>query len=110
MAYDVGVTTSRNRLAREIREEYFVLCDDDFILGPQTQFDDALHILATHPEIGVVGGKLYDFGWGDEWVRNWELFLEYDKKQKILFSIPIYELAPRAQEVSGIRFFCVMPC
>jgi GT2 family glycosyltransferase len=105
MPYDVGVTASRNRLAREIREDYFVLCDDDFILGPQTSFVDALHILETHPEIGVVGGKLYDFGWNEEWVRNWELFLEYDKQQKILFSIPIYELAPRAREVGGIRFF-----
>jgi GT2 family glycosyltransferase len=105
MPYDVGVTASRNRLAREIREDYFILCDDDFILGPQTRFDDAVHILETHPEIGVVGGKLYDFGWNEEWIRNWELFLEYDKDQKILFSIPIYELAPRAREVGGIRFF-----
>ncbi len=105
MPYDVGVTTSRNRLAHEIQEDYFVLCDDDLILGPQTRFGDALHILATHPELGVIGGKLYDFGWEEEWVRNWELFLEYDRQQKILFSIPIYELAPRAREVSGIRFF-----
>jgi GT2 family glycosyltransferase len=105
MPYDAGVTASRNRLAREIPEDYFVLCDDDFIFGPQTRFDDALQILATHPEIGVVGGKLYDYGWNEEWVRNWELFLEYDRQQKILFSIPIYELAPRAREVGGIRFF-----
>jgi GT2 family glycosyltransferase len=105
MPYDVGVTASRNRLAHEIQEDYFVLCDDDFILGGQTRFDDALRILATQPEIGVVGGKLYDFGWNEEWVRNWELFLEYDRQQKILFSIPIYELAPRAREVGGIRYF-----
>jgi GT2 family glycosyltransferase len=105
MPYDVGVTASRNRLAREIQEDYFILCDDDFILGPQTRFDDALHILATHSEIGVVGGRLYDFGWNEEWVRNWELFLEYDRQQKILFSIPMYYLAPRAREVGGVRFF-----
>jgi hypothetical protein len=105
MPYDAGVTASRNRLAQEIREDYFVLCDDDFIIGPQTRFGDALHILETHPEIGVVGGKLYDFGWNEEWVRNWELFLQYDRQQKILFSIPIYESAPRAREVGGIRFF-----
>jgi GT2 family glycosyltransferase len=105
MPYDVGVTASRNRLAHEIQEDYFILSDDDFVFGPRTRFDDALHILATQPEIGVVGGRLYDFGWNEEWVRNWELFLEYDRQQKILFSIPIYELAPRAREVGGIRFF-----
>jgi hypothetical protein len=103
--FDVGVTTSRNRLAHRIEEDYFVLCDDDFVLGLQTRFDDALHILGTHPDIGVVGGKLYDFGWNEEWVRNWELFLEYDRNHKILLSIPIYDLAPRAREVGGIRFF-----
>jgi GT2 family glycosyltransferase len=93
MPYDVGVTASSNRLALGIEEDYFVLCDDDFVLGPQTRFDDALHILRAHPDIGVVGGKLYDFGWNEEWVRNWELFLEYDRQHKILLSIPIYDLA-----------------
>lgn len=105
MPYDAGVTASRNRVALAIREDYFVLCDDDFVFGPQTDFHDALHILESCPEIGVVGGKLHDYGWGEESIRNWELFLEYDKKQKILFSIPIYELAPKARELGGIRYF-----
>jgi GT2 family glycosyltransferase len=107
MPYDAGVAASRNRLARAIGEDYFVLCDDDFILGPQTGFGDAVQILETHPEIGVVGGRLYDFGWDSEreWVRHWELFLQYDRRHRILFSIPIYELAPRVRQLGGIRFY-----
>lgn len=105
MPYDAGVTASRNQLALTISEDFFILCDDDFVFGPQTDFRDALHILAACPEIGVVGGRLHDFAWGEESIRNWEMFLEYDKKQKILFSIPIYELAPRARELGGIRYY-----
>ena len=105
MPFDAGVAASRNRLAQTIGEDYFVLCDDDFVLGPQTNFADALHILGQCPEIGVVGGKLYDFGWGQESTRNWELFLQYDQRQRILFSIPIYDLAPKACELGGIRYF-----
>jgi hypothetical protein len=36
MPYDIGVTSSRNRLAQKNQENCFVLCDDDFIFGPQT--------------------------------------------------------------------------
>ena len=42
--YDAGVAASRNQLVRAIKEDYFVLCDDDFIIGPQTRFHEALHI------------------------------------------------------------------
>jgi GT2 family glycosyltransferase len=107
MPYDIGVTASRNKLAREIDADYFVLCDDDFILGPQTSFRDAVRILETHLEIGVVGGRLYDFGWNSnqERIRHWELFLQYDRQQKILFSIPIYELAPKVRQLGGVRFY-----
>jgi GT2 family glycosyltransferase len=105
MPYDVGVTTSRNRLVSEMTEEYFVLCDDDFILGHDTQFGDAIRILELDREIGVVGGRLYDFDGAAEWLRNWELFLQYDRLNRILFSIPIYELAPKVRELGSIRYY-----
>jgi hypothetical protein len=105
MPFDIGVTASRNRLAREIKEDYFILSDDDFVFGPQTSFDDAIAILEADPELGVIGGRLFDFDGETETIRNWELYLEYDARQKILFSIPIYQLAPRAREVGGIRYY-----
>ena len=105
MPYDAGVTASRNRLALQIKEEYFVLCDDDFIVGADTSFDDALRILRADPEIGVVGGRLFDFDGEQEHLRSWELYLQYDSANKILFSIPIYQLAPKAREVGGVRYF-----
>lgn len=105
MPFDCGVTVSRNRLVEAITEEFFVLCDDDFILDANTDFTDAVRILEAEPQIGVVGGRLFDFYGVDEVVRSWELFLQYDKTNKILFSIPIYHVAPKARELGPIRYF-----
>ena len=52
----------------------------------------------------MVGGRLYDFDRGNEWVRHWELFLSTIAGRE-LFSIPIYELAPKVREVGGIRYY-----
>jgi GT2 family glycosyltransferase len=105
MPFDAGVTKSRNEIAKAIEQDYFVLCDDDFVIGPQTRFDAALRIFEAHPEIGVIGGRLYDFDGASESVRNWELYLEYDPLQRLLISIPIYEFAPRVREIGGLRFY-----
>src|SRR5690242_1235412 len=41
MDYDAGVCASRNKLVEAIAEEYFLLCDDDFIFGTDTDFSEA---------------------------------------------------------------------
>jgi hypothetical protein len=105
MPYDIGVTTSRNRLVREITEDYFILCDDDFIFGPETSFSEALRILEADQEIGVVGGRLFDFDGEIEELRNWELYLEYDPANKILLSIPIVRLAPQLRKIGGTHYY-----
>jgi hypothetical protein len=105
MPFDAGVTASRNRLVEAISEDYFVLCDDDFILDARTDYTDAVRILEAEPGIAVVGGRLFDYDGQTERLRNWELFLQYDRTNKILFSIPIYQLAPKAREIGHIRYF-----
>lgn len=103
--HDAGVAAARNQLAHQIKEEYFLLCDDDFVIGPDTRFSDAIHILDRRPEIGVVGGRLFDFDGTQETVRTWEMYLEHDVAHRILFSIPIYNLAPRISELGRVRFY-----
>src|SRR5262245_47070706 len=61
MPYDIGVTASRNRLTREVKEDYLILSDDDFIFGRQTSFADAVRVLEAERDIAVVGGRLFDF-------------------------------------------------
>jgi len=105
MPYDAGVCASRNRLAASIAEDYFVLCDDDFVFGGRTDFTEALRILRHHPEIGVVGGKLYDYNGSLEYTRNWELFLHLDVVNRTLTSTPIFHYAPRAPQMGTTRFY-----
>jgi glycosyltransferase involved in cell wall biosynthesis len=105
MPYDAGVCASRNRLVERITEPFFVLCDDDFVFDGRTNFADALRILKRHPNIGVVGGRLYDYDGQSEGVRNWELFLHLDVANRTLTAIPIYQYAPIAREMGAVRFY-----
>jgi GT2 family glycosyltransferase len=105
MPYDAGVCASRNRLVEKIKEPAFVLCDDDFVFDGRTNFADALRILKHHPDVGVVGGRLYDYDGISETARNWELFLNLDVANRTMTSIPIYHYAPIAREMGAMRFF-----
>jgi GT2 family glycosyltransferase len=105
MPYDAGVCASRNRLVENLSEEYFVLCDDDFVFGARTDFAEALRILHHCPEIGVIGGKLYDYDGNVEYTRHWEMFLHLDTVNRTLTSTPIFNYAPRAREMGATQFY-----
>ena len=100
LPYDCGVSVSRNALVDAITEDYFVLCDDDFILTEQTSFDGALHILNNNPDIGIVGGFLCDITENGQHSRHWEILLNYDLGRRSLTAIPIQHYAP-TPEYSG---------
>ncbi len=105
MPFDAGVAASRNRVVASIAEEFFVLCDDDFILNAQTSFDAAMAILTAHPDIGVVGGRLRDTSNGVPYDRHWEMYLQYDPANRLLTSIPMYHFAPQAHRLGEIEYF-----
>ena len=106
MPFDAGVCASRNRLVAQITEQYFVLCDDDFIFGSRTDFSGAIAILQACPDIGVVGGRLFEIDQATGVrARHWEMYLEYDPANGILISIPMYHLSPVDRVANGVRFF-----
>ncbi len=107
MPFDAGVCASRNRLAASITEDFFVLCDDDFVLGAGTDFSSALLIMQACPDIGVIGGKLHDYDGTlqEEYDRHWELFLHLDRANRTLTSVPISQYAPRARQLGSIRYY-----
>lgn len=105
MPFDAGVAASRNWLVAAMTEDFFVLCDDDFILDSQTSFGDALAIFAARPEIGVIGGRLRDTSNGTPYDRHWEMHLHYDRAGRLLTSIPIYRFAPRQRRLGDIAYY-----
>ena len=86
-----------------------MLCDDDFIMTAETRFDDALSILASKANIGVVGGRLQDIHQvGDVFhsqKRFWELYLNLDRDRQHLVSVPINYLAPEPHYCNRIKYF-----
>lgn len=105
VGYDVGVSYSRNVLARKVTTPYFVLCDDDFVIANETSFDGAVAILESSPSIGVVGGKLIDTDGKRSWDRHWENYFQYDKTNRILFAIPVRRALPIERQLNGIKYY-----
>lgn len=109
MPHDAGVGASRNAAVKKVKEQYFLLCDDDFIFIPETKFENALKILNQKGDISVVGGKLIDVDHKLNYERRshryWELFFEYDIKNKFLLTVPIEKFSPRSDYCEGISFY-----
>ncbi|NVK13355.1 MAG: glycosyltransferase [Rhodobacteraceae bacterium] len=109
LEHDAGVCAARNALLDLVREPYFVLCDDDFVLGPQTDFTPALTVLEHSPGTGVVGGRLFDVI--DEpqgrrvQKRFWELLFHYDRDKGKLLTIPLHYFAPEPRDIGGVRCY-----
>lgn len=109
MENDIGVCASRNAAVELVKEPFFVLADDDFILSQETDFSPALRILSNDPDIGIVGGRLIDvhqvkseFFSGN---RFWELFLNYDPRNGKLIATPVHYFAPEPKTIDGTRYF-----
>ena len=105
MAFDSGLAASRNALVREIREDYFLLCDDDFVLGPCSNVDDAVSVLENASDIAVIGGRLHDVDHAGERVRNWEMYFQYDRRNRSFTAIPIYNYSPVVRSVANIDVY-----
>jgi glycosyltransferase involved in cell wall biosynthesis len=105
MPFDSGLAASRNALVREIKENFFLLCDDDFVLGPCSNVDDAMTVLENATDLAVVGGRLHDYHDGCEHVRNWEMYFQYDRHNRSFTAIPIYNYSPQVRSVAGIDVY-----
>lgn len=60
LEYDIGLSAARNRIVAQVETEYFVLCDDDFILDAQFHPGNAIRVLDDEPDITGVGGYYRD--------------------------------------------------
>lgn len=111
LPYDCGVADARNRIVEHIKEEYFLLCDDDFVLTEDTSIDDARVILMAAPDVGVVGGKLVDAVTGGKTAsyvdRLYEMHFFHDVANRLLVSVPLHMFAPEPRMIAGLLCY---PC
>jgi len=56
MPFDSGLSAGRNLLLDNIKEQYFLNCDDDFIIRDTKMFLQIIRLLRDTPELLLVGG------------------------------------------------------
>lgn len=60
LPFDSGLSAGRNAGIAEVKTEYFLNLDDDFLFSSKTALGDALAILERHREIDLLAGILVD--------------------------------------------------
>ena len=56
LPYNSGVSAGRNAALNQVATPFFVMLDDDFLVGRMTELKPALTVMQTTPEIDVIGG------------------------------------------------------
>lgn len=108
MPYDAGVCASRNALLPRLADdECLVVCDDDFVFTPETDFEPAMTILEHRPDIGVVGGLVRNIDAAGEPANmlDWAMMIEVDQRAGLLAFVPAHELAPVIEVAGGVPFY-----
>jgi len=78
---DCGLSYARNELVKQVKTEYTLLLEDDFIVTRNTNIFNMMEVFAADENIGIVGGRL----WQEGQVKSYEKFLFV--LDKILLSI-----------------------
>ena len=60
LPFNCGLSAARNRLVKELRTPYLFLLDDDYVATEETRVEAFLDVLHHDPEVGCVGGAMYD--------------------------------------------------
>lgn len=98
MGYDLGLSAARNLLVEAIDTEYFVLCDDDFVIDGEVNLGNAIRLLDDEPEVAGVGGYcrdvIYDqrMNYQSQIDRHFTFQAFYDRNSGTLVRVPFYHL------------------
>ena len=60
LPHDSGLSYGRNFLLNKVETEYFLLCDDDFVIDKTLKFDQLIHII-EEKNIDILGGYLKNY-------------------------------------------------
>lgn len=99
LAEDLGLSKARNKLVKDVQSDYFVLCDDDFIIDEKFFINNAYRVLQENPDVGIVGGYyrdvIYDkdLNYKSSMDRQFTMKFEYEKNTKTLLRIPFNYIA-----------------
>ena len=101
LPFDCGLSYARNFLLDHIKEPYIMWIDNDFVFDEKNGINDAITILESSPEIGVVGGCILKNGIE----QHYERMLLYDETSGILVYIPLELTSPQKCIHNDIPFY-----
>lgn len=96
--YDIGLSAARNRMVELLDTEYFVLCDDDFVIDDQFSLGNALRLMDEDPAVAGVGGYYRDVIYDpamrlkSTMDRHFTFQAFYEEKTGTLVRAPFYHL------------------
>lgn len=76
LPFDCGVSAARNALIDRLETDYLFLLEEDFEFTTETRVERLLDVLEQNPEIGFVGGSLYQDGRKLDYAVNLRRFRE----------------------------------
>lgn len=62
LEFNCGLSAARNALIDRLATKYLCLLEDDFEFTAETKIESLFSVLEHHPEVGCVGGSLYNNG------------------------------------------------
>lgn len=113
---DYGLSRSRNDLLKYVDTDYFVLCDDDFVIDEEFFIGNAYRVLENYPSIGVVGGYYRDVIYDSElnfrnrMDRQFTMFFHVEGQTKSLIRVPFNYLSAERifdDDTRCVRVDCV---
>lgn len=103
LPFDSGLGYSRNFLVKKVKEPYIMWGDNDFKFYEESKFEDCLKILENYEDIGIVGGTVVS----SKKEKNYEHFILYDKKSKIVVLVPLKYTKRKPQVIDNVKFYYV---
>jgi GT2 family glycosyltransferase len=88
LPFDSGLAAGRNFLLQKVRTPYFLLCDDDFVIGKETQLQNALHI-AEQYQLDIAGGAFLNYTSAKSFKRWMKIMLTPSLRLRYLAGTPV---------------------
>lgn len=73
LPFDSGLSVGRNECVNLVTKKYTILCDDDYIVDEDANFEKMLSVLKSDERLSLVGGLMEENGQTRNWAGTYEV-------------------------------------
>lgn len=93
MPYDSGVSAGRRLALQQVKTQFVLNLDDDFVFCGRTDIAAALALMNAYPQIDIMGGRVVDL----------PLYISHDFRSANLFPHDTLSVWPVAETIGGLE-------